>query len=90
MGFNPWPEGPCPKGAGGLSPGFQPWEPPPERRALKGRQIQRTNNAKVESKLYTSQLRTLVFALQQAHLVSLSPFHGELVILRVPRVETLG
>ena len=25
----PWPEGPCPKGAGGLSPGFQPWEPPP-------------------------------------------------------------
>jgi hypothetical protein len=24
----PRPEGPCPKGAGGLSPGFQPWELP--------------------------------------------------------------
>src|ERR1700722_8081982 len=42
-----WREGPCPKGAGGLSPGFQPWEPRPERFALKGRQIERTNNAKV-------------------------------------------
>jgi hypothetical protein len=24
---NPWPFGPCPEGATGLSPGFQPWEP---------------------------------------------------------------
>jgi hypothetical protein len=59
----------CPKakGAGGLSPGFQPGFNPgdrhPERRALKGRrQIERTNNAKLGSKLYTSQLRILVFA----------------------------
>jgi hypothetical protein len=38
----------CPKGARGLSPGFQPGFNPgnchPERRALKGRQIERTNN----------------------------------------------
>jgi hypothetical protein len=27
-GWKPMPEGPCPKGVGGLSPGFQPWEPP--------------------------------------------------------------
>jgi hypothetical protein len=51
--FVPRPEGPCPKGAGGLSPGFQPGFNPgnrrPERFALKlkGRQIERTNNAKV-------------------------------------------
>jgi hypothetical protein len=31
------------EGATGLSPGFNPWEPPfPERRALKGRQIEPT------------------------------------------------
>jgi hypothetical protein len=29
-----------------FSPGFQPWEPPPRRFALKGRQIECTNNAK--------------------------------------------
>jgi hypothetical protein len=34
----------CPEGAVGLSPGFQPWEPTPKRRALKGRQIERTNH----------------------------------------------
>jgi hypothetical protein len=45
----PPPSGPCPKGAGGLSPGFQPWEPPPQRFALKGRQVERTNNAKAGS-----------------------------------------
>jgi hypothetical protein len=44
--------------------GFNPGNRHPERRALKGRQIERTNNAKVGSKLYTSQLRTLVFAQQ--------------------------
>jgi hypothetical protein len=32
----------CPEGALGLSPGFQPWESTPKRRALKGRQIERT------------------------------------------------
>jgi hypothetical protein len=53
----------CPKGAGGLSPGFQPWETDHQGRGLKGRQIECTNDAKVGSKLYTSQLRTLVFAL---------------------------
>jgi hypothetical protein len=39
--------------------GFNPGNRHPERRALKGRQIERTNIAKVGSKLYTSQLRTL-------------------------------
>jgi hypothetical protein len=34
----------CPEGAVGLSPGFQSWEPTPKRRALKGRQIERTNH----------------------------------------------
>jgi hypothetical protein len=50
-GWKPWPEGSCPKGkgAGGLSPGFQPWAPENKRFALKlkGRQIESTNNAKV-------------------------------------------
>jgi hypothetical protein len=32
--------------------GFNPGDRHPERRALKGRQIERTNNAKLESKLY--------------------------------------
>ena len=32
-------DGSCPKGALGLSPGFQPWDRPPRKeRALKGRQ----------------------------------------------------
>jgi hypothetical protein len=44
-----WPEEPRPKGAGGLSPGFQPWEPPSERCALKGWQIEPTNNAAVKA-----------------------------------------
>jgi hypothetical protein len=46
-------EVPCPKGAGGLSPGFQPGFNPgnrrPERFALKGRQVERTNDSKVGS-----------------------------------------
>jgi hypothetical protein len=50
-----------PKGAGGLSPGFQPGFNPgnrhPGRFALKGRQIQRTNNLKAESNCCTSRLR---------------------------------
>jgi hypothetical protein len=37
----------APKRATGLSPGFQPWEPPLRRFALKGRQTEGTNNAKV-------------------------------------------
>jgi hypothetical protein len=38
----------CPEGATGLSPGFQPWEPPShERRALKGRQIERPNKVEI-------------------------------------------
>src|ERR1700761_5663782 len=36
----------CPKGAAGLSPGFQPWETTPKRRAPKGRQIERPNHTK--------------------------------------------
>ena len=57
-------EVPRPKGAGGLSPGFQPWEQPPERCALKGRQIETTNNAAVKIHCSTSQLRTLILAQQ--------------------------
>ena len=34
----------CPKGATGLSPGFQPWEPHQNGCALMGRQTERTNN----------------------------------------------
>jgi hypothetical protein len=45
----------CPEGARELSPGFQPWEAPPERRALKGRQIKGTNNVPVESSSSTFQ-----------------------------------
>jgi hypothetical protein len=41
---------------------FNPGNRHPDRRALKGRQIERPNNTKVGSKLYTSQLRTLVSA----------------------------
>src|ERR1700719_1565587 len=55
------PEGRCPKGATGLSPGFQPWDRLPRRRALKGRQIEYTNNAEVGFDCGTSQLRTLIF-----------------------------
>ena len=70
----PLPEGLCPKGAGGLSPGFQPWEPCPEGFALKGRQIERTNNAKV-GPIVASQLRTLIFgeAIVRVYLVTQPP-----------------
>ncbi len=40
-------EVPRPEGAIGLSPGFQPWGTTAQRFAPKGRQIERTNNAKV-------------------------------------------
>jgi hypothetical protein len=37
-----------PEGTGGFSPGLKPWEPTiAERRALKGRQIERTNKVEV-------------------------------------------
>jgi hypothetical protein len=48
---------PKPKGLEASAPGFQPWECHPERRALKGRQIE-DNNAAVESNGSMSQLRT--------------------------------
>ena len=54
----------APKGQEDSAQGFDPGNRHPERRALNGRQIERTNNAKVGSKWYTSQLRTLVFAQQ--------------------------
>jgi hypothetical protein len=38
--------------AQGFNLGFNPGNRHPERRALKGRQIERPNSAKVESKLY--------------------------------------
>jgi hypothetical protein len=71
----PWPGGPCPKGAGGLSPGFQPWEPPPERCALKlkGRQIEPTNKAAVKPNCSTPQLRTLILAQQWVRALSGQP-----------------
>jgi hypothetical protein len=54
----------APKGQQDSAQGFNPGNRHPDRRALKGRQIERPNNAKVGSKLYTSQLRTLVSAQQ--------------------------
>jgi hypothetical protein len=42
-------DGFCPAGTTGLSQGFNPGNRHPDRHALKGRQIQRTNNVKAES-----------------------------------------
>jgi hypothetical protein len=39
-----------------LSPGFQPWDPNPKRRALKGRQIERTKHTKASYDCNMSQL----------------------------------
>ena len=68
----------CPKGAVGLSPGFQPWEPSPKRRALKGRQIERNNPTKARFGCNMAQL-----------LAPLAP-SGRTFDSLVPRVETLG
>jgi hypothetical protein len=74
--------------------GFNPGNRRPERFALKlkGRQIEPTNNGKV-GPIVARQLRTLILRRSnrcELCRVSLSPFQGELVILKVPRVETLG
>jgi hypothetical protein len=55
----------CPEGAVGLSPGFQPWEPTPKRRALKGRQIERINHTNAGCRCNMSLCSLL------------SPFQGE-------------
>ena len=55
----PWPNGPW-----SLAQGFNPGNRHPERRALKGRQIERASNVEVESNCSTSQLRTLTLTLQ--------------------------
>ncbi len=58
----------CPAGATELSPGFQPWESfTRERRALKGRQIERPNKGGSGvrwSNCRMSQLRALTFTRQ--------------------------
>ena len=68
----------APKVAIGLSPGFQPWEPSPERRALKGRRIEHPNNAAKVSNFRTSQLRTLFCEAIGASFISLAsrPFRA--------------
>jgi hypothetical protein len=72
-----------------LSPGFQPWEPSPERRALKGRQIEHPNNAAKVSNFRTSQLRTLFLRNDRCefHLASLSHLQGESFIIKFPGLK---
>jgi hypothetical protein len=71
------PENLCPEGARGLSPGFQPWEAPPERRALKGRQIEGTYNVPIESSCSTFQMTYFILHNNrceiQIHLLNFSP-----------------
>jgi hypothetical protein len=63
-------EASAPKGLEDSAQGFNPGKPrvstlgtnQPERRALKGRQIERTSNVKASSNCSTSQLRILIFA----------------------------
>jgi hypothetical protein len=77
----------------GIQPGFNPGNRRPERFALKGRQIERTNNAAVESNRSNVSIANANFWRSnrcELYQVSLSPLQGELVYLRDPRVETLG
>src|SRR5580658_3081168 len=64
-----------PKGDLGLSPGFQPWEPIPKRRALKGRQIERTKHTKGR------------YDCNMSNCLLLSPFQGEPFILGFPGLK---
>jgi len=93
--------GACPKGAIGLSPGFQPWVPnTPERRALKhstccrllmpgGRQIESTYTAELRSNCSTWQLRTLILRNNgcENHLVSCRPFRANHLFWRYPGLK---
>ena len=71
----------CPKGARGLSPGFQPWEAcAMRRRALKGRKRGLVPRRSLNEIMFMS-----------VAISNLPPLPGRFVIiLRVPRVETLG
>jgi hypothetical protein len=103
VGHNPWAEAfvLCPAGPIGLSPGFPPRFQPlgiarQERRALKGRQIERPNKAEANPIVQLSHVPIVYSDFCAAIGASfiwyphLLPLPGETFILRVPRVETLG
>jgi hypothetical protein len=69
------PDEPCLEGAGGLSPGFQPWELSNQRVALKGRE-----ERAIEPDYNAPCFRTVRSAAPSGRVASGS----------VPRVETLG
>jgi hypothetical protein len=71
----------CPEGARGLSPGFPPWEPwASKRRALKGRKRGLDPGRSVQ--------QNNVYASGNFKSAALAGRFG--IILRLPRVETLG
>jgi hypothetical protein len=79
------------KGATGLSPGFQPWEPENKQFALKGREVSR-RILNLLLRKWNAPLRRAATGLY-CHIVSifdLPPLQGASLWVAVPRVKTLG